>query len=307
MLLDCPYAGKKTKALGHSLRYIGEGDATVAVAESVEKPWAFRKLQPLPPVAAQLMRMVSREDTSFQRISALVRMDSAFSAEVLRIANSPLLGCRRRVDSIRHALTMLGMEKLKSLVMAVSLRDFLSSALQVPALRRCWRHSLACGCICEELAGAVRLDKDSAYTAGLLHDVGRLALLASYPAEYARLLDVSDEFSLDVLSCEEDLFDIDHCRAGEWLVRDWQLPDEFAGVAGDHHGPPPNGRIDLPALVHFCCRLADACGFTVLTSTAEDLAAVLQSLPREVVAKVGTAEELSERISDKVLALESTL
>jgi putative nucleotidyltransferase with HDIG domain len=258
----------------------------VAVAEFVERPWAFKKLQPLPPVAAQLMRMVSR-DATFQGISALVRTDSAFAAEVLRIANSPLLGCRRRIDSIRHALTMLGMEKLKSLVMAVSLRDFLSSALQVPALSRCWRHSLACGCVSEELAGVVRVNKDSAYTAGLLHDVGRLALLASYPAEYARMLDISDEYFLDVLGCEEDLFDIDHCRAGEWLVSEWQFPEELAAVAGAHHKPPTSGRTDLPALVHFSCRLADACGFPVLTSTTEDFALLLETLPRELAARIG--------------------
>jgi putative nucleotidyltransferase with HDIG domain len=251
--------------------------------------------------------MVSREAASFQRISALVRMDSAFSAEVLRIANSPLLGCRRRIDSIRHALTMLGMEKLKSLVMAVSLRDFLSSALQVPALRRVWRHSLACGCICEELAGAARLDKDSAYTAGLLHDVGRLALLASYPAEYARMLDVSDEYAFDVLECEEDLFDIDHCRAGEWLVRDWQFPEELVAVAGEHHRPPPDGRIDLTSLVHFCCRLADACGFTVLASPAEDLAPLLETIPRQLAARIGAVQEFTEKISGKVNALENAL
>ncbi len=279
----------------------------MAVAESAEKPWAFKKLQPLPPVAAQLMRMVSGEQTSFQRMSALVRTDSAFSAEVLRVANSPLLGCRRRIDSVRHALTMLGLEKLKSLVMAVALRDFLSSALQVPALRRCWRHSLACGCICEELAGAARLNRDSAYTAGLLHDVGRLALLASYPAEYARMLDVSDEYAYDVLSCEEDLFDIDHCRAGEWLVRDWQLPDEFAEVAGAHHRAPASGRIDLAALVHFSCGLADACGFPVLTSAVEALHTVLETLPGELAKKIGDADEFTARISDKVNAAENAL
>lgn len=279
----------------------------MAVAESVEKPWAFKKLQPLPPVAAQLMRMVSKEETSFQRMSALVRTDSAFSAEVLRLANSPLLGFRRRIDSIRHALTMLGLEKLKSLVMAVALRDFLSSALQAPALRRCWRHSLACGCICEELAGAVRLNSDSAYTAGLLHDVGRLALLASYPAEYARMLDVSDEFAYDVLGCEEDLFDIDHCRAGEWLVQEWQFPDEFAKVVGAHHAAPAGGRIDLTVLVHYSCRLADACGFPVLASAAEELQAVVGTLPRELSERVSGIEDFANEISGRVKELEGSL
>lgn len=272
-----------------------------------EKPWAFRTLQPLPPIAAQLMRIVSRDEASFNRLSTLVRADSAFSAEVLRIANSPLLGCRNRIDSIRHALTMLGLEKLKSLVMAVALRDFLSSALQVPALRRCWRHSLACACISEDLSGAVGLDKDSAYTAGLLHDVGRMALLASYPAEYARMLDVSDEYGYDLLGCEQDLFDIDHCQAGEWLVRDWHFPEEFQRITRRHHDEWITGRLDMVALVHFACRLADAAGFSVMTSATEDLKQAKEALPPTLAAKVGSEDEFAVHIADKVKAQESTL
>jgi len=273
-----------------------------------ERPWAFKTLQPLPPVAARLMRVVSAEEASFQRLSALVRTDSAFSAEVLRIANSPLLGCRNRIDSIRHALTMLGLEKLKSLVMAVALRDFLSSALQVPALGRCWRHSLACACLCEELASAAPgLNKDTAYTAGLLHVVGRLALLASYPAEYARMLDVSDEFGYDLLGCEQDLFDIDHCVAGEWLVREWHFPQELQAVTRRHHQKLADGPLDLLGVVHFSCRIADAIGFPVITSSSEDLSKLKEELPPKLLAILKDEEAFTALITERVKALESTL
>ncbi|MGE5567566.1 MAG: HDOD domain-containing protein [Rhodospirillales bacterium] len=279
----------------------------MAVAESAERPWAFKNLPPLPPLAAQLMRMVSTDEASFARLSVLVRADSAFSAEVLRIANSPLLGCRRQIHSIHHALTLIGLGKLKSLVLAVALRDFLSPRLEEPALRRCWRHSLACACIAEELAGAAPLNKDSAYSAGLLHDVGRLALLAAFPAEYARVLEISEGYAWDVLACEEDLFDIDHCRAGEWLVRDWQLPEEFAEVAGAHHVTPANGETHLVAVVQHSCRLAGACGFPVLKSPEEELQHVLETLPSQFASHVGTADEFAARITKTVSAVENSL
>lgn len=272
-----------------------------------EKPWVFRTLQPLPPIAARLMRIVSSDEASFQSLSTLVRTDSAFSAEVLRIANSPLLGCRNRIDSIRHALTMLGLEKLKSLVMAVALRDFLSSALQVPALGRCWRHSLASACICEELAGAAGLNPDTAYTVGLLHDVGRLALLASHPAEYARMLDVSDEYGYDLLGCEQDLFDIDHCQAGEWLVKEWHFPEQFAVIARRHHQAWDGAAVDQLGMMQFACRIADATGFPVVTSSTEDLKQVIDTLPPQLAAKLGSGEEFTQTIALKVKVLESTL
>lgn len=271
-----------------------------------ERPWAFKTLQPLPPIAAQLMRIVSSEDASFHRLSSLVRADSAFSAEVLRFANSPLMGCRTRIDSIRHALTMLGLEKLKSLVMAVALRDFLSSALQAPALQRCWRHSLACASISEWLAGAVGVDKDAGYTAGLLHDIGRLALLASYPAEYARMLDVSDEFGYELLNCEQDLFDIDHCQAGGWLVRDWHFPAELETVAENHHDEW-NGKLDLLSVVHFSCMLADRTGFAVIASSAPPLMGFKELLPPQLAARIGAEDEFAALVADRVKALESSL
>ncbi|HOL70573.1 MAG TPA: HDOD domain-containing protein [Bryobacteraceae bacterium] len=279
----------------------------MAVAESAERPWAFKNLPPLPRLAAQLMRMVSTDEASFAHLSELVRADSAFSAEVLRIANSPLLGCRQQINSIHHALTLIGLGKLKSLVLAVALRDFLSFRLHEPALYRCWRHSMACAWIAEELAGSTTLNKDSAYSAGLLHDVGRLALLAAFPAEYSRVLEISEGYAWDVLSCEEDLFEIDHCRAGEWLVRDWQLPEEFAEVAGAHHRMPANGKMDLVGVVQHSCRLAAACGFPVLKSSEEELQHVVETLPATFASLIGKAEEFKARVSQSVSAVENSL
>jgi HD-like signal output (HDOD) protein len=121
------------------------------------------------------------------------------------------------------------------------------------------------------------------------------------------MLDVSGEYAYDVLSCEEDLFDIDHCRAGEWLVQDWQLPDEFAEAAGAHHRVPASGCTDLAALVHYACGLADACGFPVLTSSAEDLHTVLERLPPKLAKKIGDSGEFCARMSEKVNAVENSV
>src|SRR5205823_15038432 len=87
-------------------------------------------------------------------------------------------------------------------------------AMKAPLLRRCWSHSLACGMFSQELATACFMKADEAYTAGLLHAIGRLGLLAAYPVEYANVLNVAVEYSFDVLHCERELFDIDHCEAG---------------------------------------------------------------------------------------------
>ena len=107
--------------------------------------------------------------------------------------------------------------------------------MKAPLLRRCWSHSLACGMFSQELATACFMKADEAYTAGLLHDIGRLGLLAAYPVEYANVLNVAVEYSFDVLHCERELFDIDHSEAGAWLAEQWKLPPELSVIAAHHH------------------------------------------------------------------------
>ena len=270
-----------------------------------DKSRSLKKLRPLPTVAVQLVRLVSGDQFSYRTAAKLIRADVAFSAELLRIANSPLFACEQKVDTLDHALIMLGMDRLKSLVMTVALRNFLSSARLAPTFRRCWHHSIACACACEELAGVAGNNKSAAYTAGLLHDVGRLGLLASYPVEYGTLLEIADECGDDVMDCERQLFDIDHCQAGMLLVREWTLPAEFESVTGRHHLEPAQGAPDELAIVQLGCRMADALGYGVLTRTALTFADVVQKLPAALAERLGPEEQVAAKISRMTAALEN--
>ena len=118
----------------------------------------------------------------------MLRIDPALSAEILRVSNSALYGLSRRVDNVSHAIVVLGTEVVKRLALTVALGRFSHGFLRNQGLRICWDHSVACALIAEELAQAMDVAKDRAYTAGLLHDVGRLALLACYPNEYGNLI-----------------------------------------------------------------------------------------------------------------------
>lgn len=269
-----------------------------------ERPWSLKKLQPLPPVAIQLMRLVSSDECSFGRLSTLIRTDPAFAAEVLRIANSPLFGFRSEIGNVSRALLMMGLDRLKSLVVTVALRNFMSSTLQDSALRRCWRHSLACAAACEELAMAAGMEKDLVYTAGLLHDVGRLGLLASYPAEYSRILDVDSECGLDVLQSERDVFDLDHCQAGMWLVSEWALPEELEAITGKHHEEPAAEGFDSLKIVQLACRIADCVGFGVVENTGIAFAEIREKLPLSIATKLGTEDQFILRIGERTTRLE---
>jgi putative nucleotidyltransferase with HDIG domain len=158
--------------------------------------------------------------------------------------------------------------------------------MKLPVLRRCWTHSLACALLSQELANACFLKGDEAYTAGLLHDIGRLGLLAAYPVEYANVLSVAVDYSFDVLHCERELFDIDHCEAGAWLAEQWKLPGELGAIAAHHHDQPsigPGRQPDLTTIIQLGCQLADALDFGVIkTLRGPAPQEILERLPESV-------------------------
>ncbi len=242
-------------------------------SERPRKPIEELPIPAFPPVAIRVLQLVSDDDVEIKEVLDLMRGDPAFSAEILRRANSPAYGFKSQIESLQHALAVLGLRRIKVISMTVATRIYFRSALKIDELRRCWHHTLACGLLTEELARLSGVHEDRAYTAGLLHDVGRIGLLAAYPKEYSELLrqlaeQAASGEAVDVLAREGEAFGADHCEAGRRLIEKWKLPEEFARVAARHHEAAGDDNLDLRALVSAGCRLADALGFDVVPSPA---------------------------------------
>src|SRR5579863_3235540 len=145
--------------------------------EIVSTPWALKDLPPYRPVARKLMMLTAKADVPLDDVQRVLRADAAFTADVLRLANSPLIGMRAQIKSVLQAVMMLGLERIKALSTTLALRTFLTGGVPDEALQACWRHNLATAILCDRLARILHQDSDVCYTAGLLHDIGRLALL----------------------------------------------------------------------------------------------------------------------------------
>jgi putative nucleotidyltransferase with HDIG domain len=231
----------------------------------------------------KMMRLVNEPEVPFSRLADLVRIDPAFSSELLTVVNSASMGCRARIFSIQHALALVGLERLKSLALTVALRNFVAERIRIPILRRCWLHSVASAVLAEELAAACRQPKDAAYTAGLLHDLGRLGLLVSFPIEYARMLEEAQKGAVNVIEREKELFGADHCVAGQMLAEKCKLPEQLQHIIMHHHDAEPAEPLDTTAVVELACRLANILGYPaagpVSTATFEDMKEAFPSFP----------------------------
>ena len=174
-----------------------------------------------------MIRLTNDENVQLHQLSQLIGSDAAFASEVLTIANSAAYALRFPACSIVQAVAVLGANHLQGICLTVAVRSYLGKALGHPLIRNLWRHNLACAAIAEQLAGSGFMDKDTAYTAGILHDIGRLALAVIRPTEYAALLRNHAGSGASILPAEVDLFGTDHCQAGRHLVSQWKLPGRF--------------------------------------------------------------------------------
>jgi len=226
-------------------------------------------IPPFPNVASRLLRLISREDADLKQIANLIGADVPLAARIVQQANSPLYARRYPANSVLQAVQVLGLHRVKLLSMTVLTRTYLGSKASRFELLACWNHSLACAILSEDLSEYWGLPADSCYLAGLMHDLGRLALAVTYHSEYADFLRATTS-SIDPLIQEKEWFGLDHTEAGRHLALEWGLPEEIALVAGRHHDRPDGYKPDTLMVVQTACRLASAFGFTA-TSRGVDL------------------------------------
>lgn len=276
-------------------------------AAKMRQPWALKDLPPFRPVALKLVRLTAKEDVPIAEVLQVLRTDVAFSAEVLRFANSALIGSRSGVNNLEHAVEVLGLEHLKALSLTIALRDFLSTSKANSFVQRCWRYNLAVASVCEWLADFLPLEADVCYTAGLVHDIGLLALLRGFPEEYELATAGIANFDFDLLRCERDAFHIDHCEAGRWLMNRWEFPPELQEVAALHHLKPGADMPPLVTVVYTGWQIADMLGFSPLaTRSAFTIEEITSSLPESARKKIfARLDELAELVARKVTAAES--
>jgi putative nucleotidyltransferase with HDIG domain len=273
--------------------------------EAYGAPWALRNLPPFPGVAAQVLQILSQDHVHVSDIGRLISSEPVFAANVLQVANSTLFGLRSRVMTVSQAVAVLGLQRVKGVILNRALGTYLMPVLGIGALQRCWQNSLAGALLAEKLARSCGMNPDIAYTAALLRDIGRLALLTRFPGPYTNMLAAAQKNGYDLMDVERNLFDIDHCQAGCRLMDSMALPAELREVVAGHHAQPGHEPFGLVRLVHVADLMSDALGFGILrSSTAPSYAVVLPELPETARARFPfDPDELRTEIASKIQTL----
>lgn len=231
------------------------------------------QLPPFQDVAIKVLQISSQEDLDLRKLAKLLSADPAFSADLLRVANSSLFALRADVETVLQAATLLGLETLKAMSLTVAARSYFGDTLTRAHVRRCWTHSLVSAILAQTMGPQWGVPGDQAYTAAIVHDIGRLGLVKAYAPLYEPLLEKRFETVGENLLNETAMLGMTHCAAAGALMRAWSFP-ERAIVASESHHSVDHGE-GMVALVRAACLCAEYLGYGEIACrrqlTADDL------------------------------------
>jgi putative nucleotidyltransferase with HDIG domain len=250
------------------------------------------KLPAFTPVVVKLLFLFGEDDVDIGRVARLVESDPALTSELLTFVNAPIFGLPSKMTSASHAARLLGLDAVLALTTTVAVRNLMRFVTRSNSVRRLWRHSMATSLIAAEIAPCYGLPKDLAQTAGILHDLGRIGLVAAGGETYPEVMGRNYKTSAEVREAERAAWGMDHCEAGALLGTAWKLPKSLQQAIARHHESLAGN--DLVSLVHTACALADDCSFDAVTcSDGSEIASTVQTcVPEEF------REKLMLKLSD---------
>ncbi|NSW83460.1 MULTISPECIES: HDOD domain-containing protein [Syntrophothermus] len=212
----------------------------------------------LPSVTIQVIKLTEDPDSTAEDVNRVITQDQGLTAKVLRLANSAYYGFPRRIRTVTEATVLLGFQTIKSLALAASVSEVLNREVQGYALPagELWRHSQAVAISCRMIARTVKFrNQEEAYTAGLLHDIGKVILNRHLQEAYQEVIDSVQKNGTSFIEAEEKILGFNHAQVGSRIAEKWNLPDGLVEAIACHHSPGA-ARINstLTSIVH----LADA-------------------------------------------------
>ena len=201
--------------------------------KTIELVNGVKDIQAMPSVIVKVLNVMKKPTVSMKELGDIVMYDQSLTVKILALVNSAYYGFSQQISSISIALSLLGMVKVKNIIVAVAMKPMMSNAGD----KELWKHSIRVAAGCEYLASLTKImDSDEAFIAGFIHDIGKMVLNMTNPKMYTRVIEIANE-GMDILEAEKKYFDSDHVKTGSLLAKRWQLPILLANIVSYHHAP----------------------------------------------------------------------
>jgi putative nucleotidyltransferase with HDIG domain len=214
--------------------------ADIQIPEPDEISRSAKELKPIPQIALKILRIINEELYEIKDLTEEIRKDQVISARTLKLCNSVMFANRKKIESLDHALVMLGEHLLLKFVISASLNNFFNQSATGYSLCKggLYHHAVGTAVIAEKLADLTgKVEPSMAYTAGLLHDIGKVVLdqfvNSGFPLFYRQLNEEGKNFS----EVEKQVLGINHAEVGASLGLKWSFPESLVETIRHHHNP----------------------------------------------------------------------
>ncbi len=216
-------------------------------------------LPSLPAVVIELLSSMEQDDIDVHALAGKIALDQALSAKTLRLANSSFYGMPTQVTSIQQAISVLGFHSIRTLVTACAVTGCFASGPGAEFdFDGFWRHAIGTAACARVLARPLRLNPETAFTAGLLHDLGTMVLVTRFPAEYRAVESHRKQHDCSTSIAQQAVFGLDHAMIGSALAAYWKFPQAIQQAVAQHHQAPQGGPPTLALAVYLGNVLAHA-------------------------------------------------
>jgi HD-like signal output (HDOD) protein len=226
---------KSTIERACALRDLFADDSIKGVISQMES------LPSVPSLYTELMEELELENASIGKIGEIIARDVGMTAKMLQLVNSAFFGFYQHVTSPVQAVSLLGLETIKGLVLSLHIfSEFDSEKLRLFSLDRVWKHSVMTGLFARAIAKNENQNEaliDDALTAALLHDSGKLVLASNLPDQYSETLTMAEMKTMPLWEAERVVFGVGHSEVGAYLMGLWGLPDSIVETLAFHHDP----------------------------------------------------------------------
>jgi len=201
----------------------------------------LQALPSLPSLFVEVTRELQSSESSLPRIAHLVSEDMAMTAKVLQLVNSAFFGLRCRISSPMQAVQLLGLDTLRALVLSSHVfTKFRTQTLGEPETSYLWKHSMAVASFAKHIAACEKADRplaDDCFTAGLLHDAGKVILASALESKYNQVLTAVRNGGQKLIPAEMEILGCSHAEVAAYLLGLWGLPDAVIDGVAWHHAP----------------------------------------------------------------------
>ncbi len=220
---------------------------------------SLKDLPPMPSTMQLVLKEMESISANSKSLEKIIMQDPVLAARILKVANSPYYGTAGQVNSISHAITILGFDEVRNLVIGLSLVQAFGEGSDFKdfSTKDLWLHSMGVATSSMLIAKAAGngFDPEECFTMGLLHDIGRFVLCKVFKEDMDKILEIQEAQQCSLTEAEEQQ-GLNHCEIGAFLAQKWQLSDQTMSVVRYHHHPRSAGEDEpLCAVVYLADQL----------------------------------------------------